>query len=635
MVTPRSAKRQERADRAADNSKATENTRRGTGKSMRRRYQADHDSSSEDEGYDGDGGVQMNEYMRQIRELTDSEHSNATPRIEVATHRPPGQIKPFSGRRNTSENSMQWLRSFIYEMKGTRAPPNEWCMPFELSRRDGALHWHGQLPKKTKRQWSALSEAFIKYYCSQFNQSAETRYYSARREEKEHVCDYLNRLNGYARNGGIQFDNGGRKARDHVRRFLETCGNRDLERRLCHVRVRDIHELEEMITDILRIEERSSARDNSHQHSRSRDHPLRREGRRHDDSRDNRYKKDRRDRANDRRRDDSRNTPIISLAEASIADMLAELHCRDGRTTLNDRSDRSSDTGSERGSDNSGRSYEEWCGELSPDESGRYLAAANESERRTTVHDNMDPALHAAAHTTPCISARGAANCVNKQPTETGLAPIGLPQLAAPAIEAECIFAFVGKCEWPNDGDDISVNTTETEQERGTCLGGGERNKETQEEVEEEGPDNWILSARQEEKPRRELAKEVQLLPGERLGWWSEQKFDRRVRMRTLVNGAVTNTRTRILLDTGVNVSVISEKYARKLRLREILEHGRCMEVQGITKGKTTTIRRASVKITLGWERVYVFELWIMDHNAGVDVVLATDFMIPVCSGLT
>ncbi|GMF42320.1 unnamed protein product [Phytophthora fragariaefolia] len=58
MVTSRFAKRQERADRAADNSKATENTPRGTGRSMRRRYQADDDSSSEDEGYDGDGGVQ-------------------------------------------------------------------------------------------------------------------------------------------------------------------------------------------------------------------------------------------------------------------------------------------------------------------------------------------------------------------------------------------------------------------------------------------------------------------------------------------------------------------------------------------------------------------------------------------------
>ncbi|GMF38021.1 unnamed protein product [Phytophthora lilii] len=113
------------------------------------------------------------------------------------------------------------------------------------------------------------------------------------------------------------------------------------------------------------------------------------------------------------------------------------------------------------------------------------------------------------------------------------------------------------------------------------------------------------------------------------MGWWSAEKFEWRVRMRTLVNGAINDSRTRILLDTGANVSVISERYAKILRLRDIPNHGRCMEVQGITKGKTATSRRASVKITLGWERVYVFDVWIMDHNAGVDVVLGTDFMIP------
>ncbi|OWY95763.1 Eukaryotic/viral aspartic protease [Phytophthora megakarya] len=93
----------------------------------------------------------------------DGGRANATrsTKIELATHRPLGQIRAFSGLRNKSENTMQWLRGFMYEMKGTRASPDEWCMPFQLSLKDGALHWHRQLPKKTKRTWSLLSSSFI------------------------------------------------------------------------------------------------------------------------------------------------------------------------------------------------------------------------------------------------------------------------------------------------------------------------------------------------------------------------------------------------------------------------------------------------------------------------------------------
>ncbi|KAE8875094.1 hypothetical protein PF005_g26110 [Phytophthora fragariae] len=225
---------------------------------------------------------------------------------------------------------MQWLRAFVYEMKGTHTPPNEWCMAFELSLRDGDLHWYRQLPKKTKRQWKLLSDAFIKYYCSQFRQSAKARYYSAKSEGVEHVCDYLNRLNGYARNAGLQFERGGRDAKDHVQRFLETCGDRGLEHRLCHVRVKDIHELEDMINDILKSVERRTPREGSAYPTksrdsyppRSRDSSRRRDDRRPEVTRDP-YRRDRSDRPDrrerefDRRRDDSRNVPRISLAEVT------------------------------------------------------------------------------------------------------------------------------------------------------------------------------------------------------------------------------------------------------------------------------------------------------------------------------
>ncbi|OWZ07476.1 hypothetical protein PHMEG_00020125 [Phytophthora megakarya] len=63
------------------------------------------------------------------------------------------------------------------------------------------------------------------------------------------------------------------------------------------------------------------------------------------------------------------------------------------------------------------------------------------------------------------------------------------------------------------------------------------------------------------------------------------------------------------LIDTGANVSVISVTYAKRLRLREVSDHGRSLEVRDINPGVLETRRRALVKITLGWERVYEFEM--------------------------
>ncbi|KAE9163927.1 hypothetical protein PF002_g31733, partial [Phytophthora fragariae] len=39
------------------------------------------------------------------------ESMNVTPRLEIATHRPLAQIKPYAGLRDKQENSMQWLRA--------------------------------------------------------------------------------------------------------------------------------------------------------------------------------------------------------------------------------------------------------------------------------------------------------------------------------------------------------------------------------------------------------------------------------------------------------------------------------------------------------------------------------------------
>ncbi|OWZ15541.1 LOW QUALITY PROTEIN: hypothetical protein PHMEG_00010803 [Phytophthora megakarya] len=269
MVTPKSEDRQERVTRETEGWKATPGTHQDTGRRRPHCYDLQDDSSdSDNEVGDADylEGDLTEEWARQMRELSRAESKNSTPRLEIATHLPLGNIKPFSGLRNKSEKSMQWFRAFIYEMKGTHTPPTEWCMAFELSLQEGALHWYRQPPRKTRRTRKLLSDAFIKYWCSKFNQQK-----LATRGEKEHVCDYLNRLNGYARNAGVHFQNGGREAKGHVEHFLDTCDDRCLKERLCHVRVKGIHDLETMINDILRRRERKSSREPTARKSHSRE----------------------------------------------------------------------------------------------------------------------------------------------------------------------------------------------------------------------------------------------------------------------------------------------------------------------------------------------------------------------------
>ncbi|GMF32464.1 unnamed protein product [Phytophthora fragariaefolia] len=347
MVTPRSSNRADRLARDAEASNAQMGDARASSGRPHQRFVPRDDSSDDDSGDDdyyrkddAEYDEPSDELARQVREVSEMERLNSTPRLELATHRPLAQIKAFSGLRNKSENSMQWLRTVVYEMKGTRTPPNEWCMAFELSLRDGALHWYRQLSRKTKRQWKLLSDAFIKYYCSQFRLSAKAWYYSTKCEGSEHVCDYLNRLNGYARNAGLQFEKGGRDSKEHVNLFLESCRDRGLESSLCHLRVKDNHELEDIINDILKSEERSSTTETSVYLSRGRNRSHGRDVRRTENSRDGYrwYRHNRQGRVYDRRSDDSRHTSRISLAEASLSEMMAELQVRESNYVRSERS---------------------------------------------------------------------------------------------------------------------------------------------------------------------------------------------------------------------------------------------------------------------------------------------------------
>ncbi|GMF50489.1 unnamed protein product [Phytophthora fragariaefolia] len=138
-----------------------------------------------------------------------------------------------------------------------------------------------------------------------------------------------------------------------------------------------------------------------------------------------------------------------------------------------------------------------------------------------------------------------------------------------------------------------TVAAAETSLTEGSTVGGGESDERRYDEWNGGSSESMVSSVAQKPWHDHQPENVIKLLSGERLGWWSAQKFAKRVRMRALVQGAVKDARPRILLDTGANVSVISERF------------------------KTSDAR------------MYEYELWVMDHGAGVDVVLGTDFMIP------
>ncbi|KAG2972011.1 hypothetical protein PC121_g23831 [Phytophthora cactorum] len=250
-------------------------------------------------------------------------------------------------------------------MTGIHTEADKWCIPFELSLRDGVIHGFRQLPKKTKRTWKLLSNALIRYYCSQFTQTALSRYYSAKRERSEHLCDYLNRLSDYARNARLQFEKGGRDAKEHVQQFLVTCGDDNMAESLYHTRVNDIHELEEIIEDVLMGKERMVKRDGVARHSRS--------------------------------RDSRRDEPHARQSRRDRHDLLAELESREATRSGTERSDGEHHAHEDHQAEYDHYQSDDASSDGSLVDNDRHPAAANEGERRAAAEgtyarsDNRPP----------------------------------------------------------------------------------------------------------------------------------------------------------------------------------------------------------------------------------------------------
>ncbi|POM60938.1 hypothetical protein PHPALM_30133 [Phytophthora palmivora] len=219
------------------------NTRRG-----RRVNEADDD---EDEADYNDIGDPLSDLATQIRRTYLLDNEEDAQRVTVTNHISLRKLTKFSGTRHRSERLLKWLKKFVYEMEGTNTSQSRWCEAFQLCVEEGASHWVRQLPKKTRKRWPPLCEAFMTYYCSQHDQTPEDRYYTPERDVGERICDYLLRLNGYARSAYISYEFGGPIGRRHVKRFLDTCNEDELVAQLIPQRFDNIANVEAVINDKL------------------------------------------------------------------------------------------------------------------------------------------------------------------------------------------------------------------------------------------------------------------------------------------------------------------------------------------------------------------------------------------------
>jgi len=95
-----------------------------------------------------------------------------------------------------------------------------------------------------------------------------------------------------------------------------------------------------------------------------------------------------------------------------------------------------------------------------------------------------------------------------------------------------------------------------------------------------------------------------------------------------VVCGAVEDVDTRILLDTGANVSVLSTRLARRLGLLKHARKDQILNIQGISDKKVLVEGQVEVKITLGMNTVYVYTVWISDHHDTSGLILGVDFLM-------
>ncbi|KAK1930513.1 Retrovirus-related Pol polyprotein from transposon 17.6 [Phytophthora citrophthora] len=112
---------------------------------------------------------------------------------------------------------------------------------------------------------------------------------------------------------------------------------------------------------------------------------------------------------------------------------------------------------------------------------------------------------------------------------------------------------------------------------------------------------------------------------GECYGWWEDNYPDRSKRDVVMVHGAVNDRRTKILLDTGATINILSYDVARKLGLK--LKSHKQTKVSGMGGVPTYIGASAEIKLTLGPRVVCIVDVWVANIGEGIDALLGMGFM--------
>ncbi|OWZ02482.1 hypothetical protein PHMEG_00025948 [Phytophthora megakarya] len=489
--------------------------------------------------------------------------STTTPRIRVSAI---SELKEYSGKDHGEDRARGWLGEVKSAFVHDQTPDSEKCLILSDLLTGPSRNWYRQLSRSTRINWKSLFEAFQRQYCGR-GVSVTWQYYHAKKRRSTFATEWPedNNNNDWLVSICEANEASGREAKEHVKHFLETCGGRDLERQLTPMQLRDIHTLEDIVSDTQKVEKRVSSRSSSQN------------GKRHSSSSGSYGRHDSRSRSQERSLSEPRHTSRVALAEASVMDLITELqtvlHRKDPTSTrtttrmtirlTSTKVMKLTKMGATAIAFQETRSKvriltltktRDWLQPLTT--MNVEMLLTGHLHEVTSVHKTMDNSqvdlvkvdsdlqLNLDRGSTITAADAGSRDQVMNHSTHFSFRRCRLckqehdfgkceafdelakilrtnPQSADLVIDAECLYAFTGKCEWPedNNNNDENEKNVEFDGECGVCLDGG-----TLHEIKEDTTiskvvnDDWLVSICEANEAATVHAKTVELLPGERMG---------------------------------------------------------------------------------------------------------------------